>query len=245
MAVGISIPAAALEYTDNSGVMTVTLPDEYLILTEKNLSHNTDALKSWGHSVDSFKRLMNDKNIFLYAVDGKGDNQFQLKCWDSDVAATIGDLSSLGGDGLTDAMAAIGEGIAEGEGNLLESSVVSQSGQPFFRFTVNVGSFCYVQYLTVCGGKFYSMVYYNSTAELTDAQRQTAESVFTTVKVSGGSSTGLFNSNNIATVILLGVGILAAVCGIVWVIMTIVSDIRRRRSEPDEIVPDRIEMRRK
>ena len=97
----------------------------------------------------------------------------------------------------------------------------------------------------MCDSRFYALVYYNDTAELTPEQAALADEVFATVEVDSAYSSGLFSSSNVFTVILLGSVMLAAAAGIVWVIATFIQDIRRRRAEPDEYIPDHIEMRRK
>lgn len=238
-----AVPAAAVSISDSAEVMSAKLPDDYLVITSANLQKRAEILAHWGHSVDSFKRMMNEKNIFVYAMDKGSRNQFQLKSWVTDAATAIGDLAIVSEEALGQSMAAIAGEI--GEGALLDSRVVYADKQPFFKFTVDVGDFCYVQYLTVCDSRFYALVYYNDTAELTPEQAALADEVFATVEVDSAYSSGLFSSSNVFTVILLGSVMLAAAAGIVWVIATFIQDIRRRRAEPDEYIPDHIEMRRK
>lgn len=238
-----AVPASAVSVSDSYDVMSAELPDEYLVITPDNLQKRSEILEHWGHSVDSFKRMMNEKNIFVYAVDKGSSNQFQLKSWATDAATAIGDLAIVSDDALAQSMQAIAAEITEG--TLLESKVVYADKQPFFKFTVSVEDFCYVQYLTVCDSRFYALVYYNDSASLTVEQSALADEIFGTVQIDSAYSTGLFSSSNIFTMVLLGVVMLAAAAGIVWVIITFVQDIRRRRNEPDEYIPDHIEMRRK
>lgn len=238
-----AVPVSAATVGDAEAVMTAELPDDYLVITSANLNKKAEILALWGHSVDSFRRMMNEKNIFAYAIDKGSHNQFQLKSWTTDAATVIGDLSIVSEDALQQSMQAIAGEI--GEGTLLDSRVVYAEKQPFFRFTVSVEGFCYVQYLTVCDGRFYALVYYNDTAELTAQQAAVADGVFSTVQVESAYSSGLFSSSNIFTIILLGIVMVAAAVGIIWVVVSFVQDIIRRRNEPDEYIPDHIEMRRK
>ena len=72
-----------------------------------------------------------------------------------------------------------------------------------------------------------------------------ADKIFGTVQIDSAYSSGLFSSSNIFTMILLGIVMLAAAAGIVWVIASFAQDILRQRNEPDEYIPDHIKMRRK
>ena len=242
------VTAAAQPYTDSDSGVSVELPDEYTVLTSSNLSKYADFIESIGHSTESLRKAMNSGNIVMYAAVSDNTKQIHLKCWSSDFSVRTGDLSSLSEEGQNAALESMKKVIC-GDGNeILLSEKITHDGLTYLKLAVSVPAdapFCYIQYVTVSGGRFISLVYYNAHGWLTADEQRAADSVFSTVSVpkkSGGISS--FGIMTVTEIVLIALLILAGVALIIYIIRSFFIDYKNSREEP-EIIPDRIKMNRK
>jgi hypothetical protein len=245
-AAAFALPVSAVSVKMSDEGFSVEVPDEYTVLTASNLSKNKDFLTGLGHTSESFRRSMDEADIVMYAATADNRRQMQVKIWTSDFSELTGDLSQLSGEAAEQALASIGGDIG-GSGQLLDSQQIIRGEMRFFRFTVRVDGglpFCYIQYLTVLNGKFYSLVYYNAESSLTAEQQSEAEAAFNSFTVQKQRSVGIVDGNTLLQIVIGGIVIAAAAALAVYLIVSLYRDIKNRGSEPD-IIPERIKMKRK
>lgn len=239
--------AASSNYNDKANKFSVTLPGEYIILNQDNLSEddNAEFIKRIGYSVKTFGRKMNDSGIVMYAATDDNRRQVQVKKWQSDFSNEIGSLTTLSDDQKNTAMKTIGEQLVSNGDTLISAQTVKNGDNPFFKYTVQVGdSFCYVQYITVVDSGCVSMVYYNSEAQISDEQEKECETIFKTFSITAEKGGSIWGGYGLAVKILSAVLLAAAVVVIVFIIGTFVRDIRNGRNKQD-VIPDKIKMKRK
>ena len=127
-------------------------------------------------------------------------------------------------------------GPAGGEEGTLSGTAQAADGEAL--------GYCMREYITVSGGKFYALIYYNSSDELSAAELKEAGDVFASLKLKseGGSraSGGYILLMRIVAAVLIVVAAVIAV----FIISTFVRDIRLKKDSP-EVIPEHIKMHRK
>lgn len=245
-ALGFCVNAFAAE-NKKFGV-SVAFPEEYTVLTEDTLRENREFLEHIGHTTESFRKKMEEGGILFYAATQDNRRQLQLKTWTSDFSETAQDFTRLSEDALASARDTLLRQLDEPGQTIMNTAQITAGSLIYLRITAQVTGgdrdFCYIQYLTLANGRFYALVYYNDEPELSAAQQQEAESVFSTLSVQKKKSGGTFAGGTVAQSILIVAVIIVA--GVVAGMITVsfVREIRSRRMEPEQI-PDRIKMRRK
>lgn len=161
-----SVPPAALagDALRLDERLTVTLPAGYTALTADNLSENGELVSRLGYSVASFRDYMEDNGVLLVAL-GEGGAELRLSSVETEFSRDTTDLRGLDGDALRD----VAGRLTGGEGE-----TVSVGGWTYFRDTApGDGYFC-AQYITLCGGRLYTLGCYADTASLAESAAEAA-----------------------------------------------------------------------
>ncbi len=239
-----TVSASAKTVSQNG--IKVTFPSEYIVLTTENLSDNEDFVESIGHTRDSLKKAMSDGNILFYAANKANTKQIHIKSWTTDFSKRVNNLSELD-EKLRDAtLESIKKILVEDGNQILFSNTFTHDNCLYLKLAVHIDAeepFCYIQYVTVAGGKFYSMVYYNAHGYLSVTEQKDADKVLSTVKINtkGGPSIGALPIVETALIALL---IIASLAVMFFIIRSFILDFMGKRAEPEQI-PDRIKVKRK
>ena len=243
-----SFTVSAQTVKNKANAVSLEIPDGYTVLTEDNLRRNDEFLEKLGHTVDSFRKKMEEGGILIYAATSDNRRQIQLKTWTSDFSETAQDLTRLDDEALTQARETLLEQMNQPGQAITNVAQVTTKDLIFFRITALVSGgekdFCFRQYLTVANGRYYALVYYNDEAELSAAQQEEAESVFSTLSIEKKKSGGLIAGNTVVQIVLITAVLAAAVFLTVLIVLSFIRDIRNRRRELEPL-PEHIKMRRK
>lgn len=244
---------SAARYTDESKGFSLDIPDEYVVIDENSVKENAEFISKLGSSAENFKKAMQEGNIVLYAATEDNQNQLQVKIFDSDTAKKIGELSGLSEDNFLTAAEEIAK-LVVADGELLNAESIINNNTRFVHYTVRAAAglesdtdqigYCFDEYLTVVNGKFYALIYYNSSADFSDADASLSKSVFDSFYVeSAANSKGLTPFEWVLR-ILIPILIASAILLGAWIVYSFISDFRYKQNQPESI-PDHIKMRRK
>lgn len=231
-----SLSVSAAEVKDSENALSITIPDDYVVLKKDNAKEKVDFIESLGYSVDSFKAsLLPTKNnptetLFL-AVKQNKESQIALKTWATDFSKKVVDFSGLDDSSL---FKTAEELISTEKTN---KKIVLANGMKLVEVRSESkdsgGDFCSVQYLTVRSGRFYSLNF--TFPGKIDAQKvQSAWDTLVTMHIGNNQEAASWDFDSILTMVILGVGILVSLIVAVLIIISVVKDIKKRRADINE-----------
>ena len=253
LALGLIWPASALTDSEVAALFSFDPGEGYTLLTRDNLNRNREFIERLGYTVSTFRKAMEEGDVYLYAASADNDRQVQVKSWGvaDGIAQKIVDLAYLPEEERDLARDELGAQAAAG-GTLLAAETVERQGQVFFRYRVRSDvdlesdesaiGYCFDEYLTVANGRFCALLYYNASTTFSAADEAESKALFDAFTVAPTPEETDWRSA--ALRIFAAVLLLAAAVVAVFILSTFVRDIRLRRERPDSI-PDRIKMRRK
>ncbi|MEE1186456.1 MAG: hypothetical protein UHN02_03650 [Acutalibacteraceae bacterium] len=226
---------------------SISFPENYIVIDENNLSSNEEFITSIdNHSVESFKRTMQESNMLVFAAPEDNSQQVQLYKWSDTVSTTVHSLNLLN-DELFDTTAASIKQIITSNKNagITLSEKIKKQDVTFIKYVVyyedknsDYGS---VQYWTVSEDNFYSLNFYNKDGKITDSQNAVAEEIFSSLKIN------VKKSVNFTYYLLRFAGALLIIGGLIaliFIVRSIYFDIKQSKNA-DEKIPDKIKMNRK
>lgn len=229
------INAFAAELSLNNGSVSVTLPEEYITVTQDNVSEHAYHAALLGYNAKSLKSHMQDNGILLLALTGNNTRQIQLRVsegGEDSYAAKIGDLSLLTDEALVSSATEL---VAQLSGtNVEECSIVeNQNGIKAILISSTGENAVTYQYITVRNGDIYSLVGHD--AKDSDGSFLTA--VFDSLSVKK-ESTGFSVTDG--SLILTAAIILLLICGglflIIRLIISFVHDFRNRENDVSDYI---------
>lgn len=249
VAVAVIFPfsAAAKSVSSSEHGVEIDFPDDYIVLTTGNLSKNGEFVESIGHSKESLRKAMNNGNIIFYAANQNNTKQLHVKSWTTDFSERIGELSGLGDESREATLQSIKNILVSDGHQVLFSNIFSHDNCLYLKLAVFVDGdnpFCYIQYITVTGGSFYSLVYYNAHGYLTVTEQKEADAVLSKMRIIAKSDGGGIGAVTVIEIVLILALIVAALVVMFLIIRSFIMDILGKRVEP-EVIPDRIKIKRK
>ncbi|MCI8361309.1 MAG: hypothetical protein HFE86_08255 [Clostridiales bacterium] len=223
------------------------LDDAYTVLTADNLKKEKEFLEKLGHSPQSFKTYMAERDMLMVAASADNTKQVQVKALSTSFSEKVEDLSNLDSDSFEQAANAL---LLQNAGDqLLSWSKVTRGDLTFLQSTFQVtdkqAAFCYIQYTTIRDGKYYALVYYNFGGEITESQAQEAAAIFQTLRLPEKKrGSVLAGGNLILLMVIVGVLIAAALTVITLLVVSFVKDVQARRREEEQTVHIRIKRRK-
>lgn len=227
--------------------ITLELSDEYTVLTTDTLRQEEDLLERLGHSRDSFKRYMEERNMLMVAVTDDNTRQVQVKSYTSDFSEGLGDLSLLDDASLEQAANSL---LLEEAGEGLQSwGTVTMGDLTFLKATCKVtgnsADFGYIQYVTVRDGSYYALVYYNFGGDITETQAAEADQIFTSWTLPEKKDGNLLAGGNfILQMVIVGALIAAALVIAILLIVSFFKDAKAKKREEEQTVHIRIKRRK-
>ncbi len=213
---------------------TIKYPKGFTVITTDTAYDNEEFIEALGYSVESFSNHLEQNGIISFAANKDNSSQFTLSQRTTDLSTQIYDISEATDKELKSiAKALIKEGF---------SGTWRIDGRTFLEVTTKVqngkNSYCSVQYITIVGGKYYSLNYYGAKPTLTDADKSVIEKTITNLKIKDeGGIAGSLVSADTGRIFYIILVALVGLTGIVFVILLSASLIRdyikKRRSEED------------
>lgn len=230
---------------DSTHALSVTLPENYLLLNSDTAEDNVELIESLGYSVSSFKNYLKPtengelQNLFL-GVEPSSKSQISVKTWSTDFSKKIGNLALLDDTSLAQTT----KELVTTKGASYKT--VSANGMRLIEVRFNSkdsgGEFCSVQYVTVCNGNFYSLNFTFGGA-LNNQKTDLAWNTLSSFKIKTDIDGSVWDTGSIFIIVLLSIAIAGAIVLSVIIIISIIKDIQKRRADPVE-TDDFIERRR-
>ncbi len=220
-----------------------SLPDEFVVLTEDNISDNTDAIKSLGFTEDTFKNYINANNIVLFASLPDKSCQLTVNVNKTEFTENTENLEYLDDEYIARILPKlIGERVAFNEIKVINDSKfirIQKSGID------KAGEFSFLQYITVKNKQLYTVTISFSDNVITSTNIDYAENLMKKFVVSSQKEKiTIQNVQNVTVyiVLILIIIFLCAVC--IYFIATIVNDILKSRNTSDVAPYVKIKRRR-
>ena len=155
--------AATLKDVD----ISLSLGEEYFVITENSVKENAEIIENLGYSKSSFKELFTKGSLVAFILHADTKTQIQIRVNETEFAKELSDLYLLEGDNLWS--------VAQKLSASAEKTVTL--GDTVFVKSVNqikdeAGQYNVSQYITVKNGRLYTFSFY-SPAPNADFERQT------------------------------------------------------------------------
>lgn len=229
----LCLPVAAATVAGDG--LSVSVPDDYLIITQDNVKDNAEAAKVLGFTDKTLKTHMKDNGILFLGLIGNNTRQIQfreLQGASDSYATKIDDLSLLSNESIRNSADLIMQGLSIPVGSRFEI-VANTSGLKAIKITIPDEETVSVQYVTVRNGIIYSLVGYDSPAADMSYLADMFESLNIKRKSNGFTVSG---ATQIITTIIVVLLIAVAVVVIVRLIISFVIDYRNRDNDVREFV---------
>ncbi len=216
----VSVSAVSLDkYNFN-----ISLGEDYAVLTEDNLENNSELIEALGHSETSIKQYFKDNSLILFAVGGA--RQLQVTCRETEFSKRLGDISLLDDEEVLDLVTNLVK--VQAASNL---SLINLNGMKMYEVVSTAkdsgGNFANIQYITVRGGKLYTVSFFESADEITEDFRSFARSTIETLSIVGGDKATFSGAENITEMIIVGVLLVLAAAVAITLIISFVRDFIR------------------
>lgn len=215
---------------------------EYAVLTKDTLKSKTELVESLGYTTESITKYFKDNNLLLFAANADNSRQVQIKSTETEFTRQLGDLDTLDNEQIIEIAkkilpSSVNENyivIKSGDMYLLEFTLLSSDGQ---------GKFCNRQYVTIRGGKLYSVSFFENGEQLSDDFSAQADSMLQSLNIEGGGITAN-DAGDITIAVIVWVLIAVAAAVAVWMIVSLVRDAARKNEGEERIVINRRKYRK-
>lgn len=221
---------------DGAHSLSLNLPENYVLLNNDTAEDNAELIESLGYSLSSFKNYLKPtqngeiQTLFL-GVEPSTKAQITAKSWSTDFSKKIGNLALLDDEALSktakELITTKGASYKAVSANGMKLIEVRSNGKD------SGGDFCSVQYITICNSNFYSLNF--TFAGKVDNQKvELAWNTLATWQIKTDINSGAWDVSSIFIVILIGLAILAAAVVAGIIIYSIVKDLKKSRTDPNE-----------
>lgn len=208
-----------------------------VITTADDVSDNEEFVEAMGYSTDSFWNHLKQKNVVSFAANKDNSSQFALIERETDLSKQLYDISETTDKEVKNiATALVKSGF---------SGIWRVGGRTFLEVTTSVeeggNSFCSVQYITIVGGKYYSLNYYGSQKTLTENDKKLISKTIESIEIKDDDGVfGTLTSADTGRILYMILVALVIVVGAVFIVLLISSIMRdylkkRRSGESDSI----------
>ena len=225
---------AASKAENSQHELTLTLPEEYVLLSSETAEENEELLESLGYSESAFKNYLkqvNNTHILFLGVNPDNMAQVMVKASSTEFSKKVVDFSLLTAEALQKTAKDLVQvkdasyKMAEVNGiKLIEvRSTDKDSG----------GEFCSIQYLTVRNGVLYT-VGYTFNGAVNDAKVNTAWGSVQTLNIKDTTSSSAFDLGTIMLIFLLSAVIIAGAVVVGLIVYTLVRDFKNKKANPGD-----------
>lgn len=201
--------------------LSLSLDEEYYMLTKENASKNKDIIEEFGYTVTSFKTYMEQNNILIMGIDTKEKIQLTLKAWETAFSKDIVELSVLNETAISD----IAKKLVTINGSSWRTVKINNMQMIEVRFAGSdeKGSFYSVQYITIRNGKIYSLGL-NFSGEESDEKTSLAWDTVKGLWIKDVATASPWSASTIFEFVIIWIIILAAAIAVVLIIISFVKD---------------------
>lgn len=202
----------------------ISLGNDYSVLTEDNLSRQTEFIESLGHSKASVEQYFKENSLILFAATET--RQAQVTCTETEFSKRLGDLALLEDK---EALNMVNRFVkVQTVANL---NLVSTNGMKFYEvISLNSdkgGSYSSVQYITIKGGKLYSISFFENASQVTDDFKNHAFNAIKTVSIGAAQNSALSGAGNIAEMVIVGIMLLLALALAIALLLSLTRDFMK------------------
>ena len=208
----------------------ISVPSGYKYVTQSTIDENLQLINEINFSRDDFEKYLFDNKIILFAYNGDNKNEIIVK-QEKDVWESTFDIDLLSEESL--------EKIAPKLTADLEYEKMTLGDYVFLRTSVSGndkgGAFNVVRYVTIQNGDLISVEFMFS-GDFSATNTKFSESVMGTFYTPKGTSSAKNSkdiANDVAIKCLIIFAIIAGVGVAIYIIITIVIDIRKKRNTSD------------
>ena len=224
LAVFMAIPASAVSLDEYK--FNMEIDEGYQILTEDNIQKSDELVSSLGHNIDSMKQYFKQNSLILFAISEDGKRQIQVTCIETELSKQLNDISLMD-EG--DALGFVGKFIKAD--NISSVSLVTIGDMKLYEAAStdkdSGGNFATVQYVTIRGGKLYTIGFFESAASISAEFKDFAQKTINTLSIKGSQSGDFSGTENIAEMIIVGLLILLAAVVLIITVVSLIRDFAR------------------
>lgn len=220
--ISVSVSAIKLE---NYGI-EIDIPSSYTVLTAENTKENADLLKKLNFNENSFKNYLAENKIVLLAVDDLG-SEIVVKSYETDFTKSVVNFGLL----EEAALDKVGKELLDNNFTTVEKNDFVFLRQEFSG-TDKGGKFSGVQFVTVSGGSMYTI---SLTVEgtISTQQKNQADKLIKDFSVESHEKFSLDKFDNIITMVIISIGIIAFIAIAIYVVVLVVISIKEGRNTSD------------
>ncbi|MBQ8550540.1 MAG: hypothetical protein IKL44_04550 [Clostridia bacterium] len=215
--------------------LKITLPEDYSVLTEEGISQETDLIEQLGHSVTSMRQYFKDNSLILFALSPDSTRQVQITCRETEFSKRLTDLALLDDDEVLNLVNHFVK-----VKTAADLTLVIQNDMKMYEVVStdkdSGGSFTTVQYITVRGGKLYTVSFFESSATPTADFKEFANQTASTLIISSKSKVTLSGTKNVTEMIIVGVLFVLAAILAITVIISLTRDLIHRDENGKPII---------
>ncbi len=233
-----------VEYSNHN--LSLSIPEEYVVLDENTAEDNSDLIESMGYTVSSFNTFLKPNSKSEYAtiflgVEKKSNSQILVRTDQTEFSKKIGDFSYLDDD----AVEKTAKELIKIEKATYKTATSNEMKFIEIRFTDkdSGGRFSSIQYMTVRNGRIYTLVF-NFEGKLTDSQVDLAWETLKTLEIEDVITKSPWDFETILFMVLLCAAIIVAVIVLGILIFTIIRDFKNKKSDFED-TPEYIRRRDK
>ena len=228
-----SVPAAAKQ-VDN---FSIDINEEqFAVLARGEISQKKELVESLGYTTKSLTKYFTDNDLILFATNSDKSRQVQVKCAETEFTRQLSSLATLENQKLLD----IADKILPQEalGNYL---LINKGDVILYQFTVcssdSGGKFCNRQYITISGGKLYSIGFFESGEQLSAEFASEIDAMMNSLKIKRDEKLTARTAEDITVMVIIWalIAIAAAIAG--WMLYSLVREtIDKNKGEPTEVI---------
>lgn len=209
------------------------IPENFSLLTEDTLNKNQEYVESLGHTATSVKKYFTDNNLILFASSNDNSMQIQVKCTETEFSKQLNELSLLSEDGARD----IAEKLLPAE-QANNYTLLLLDDMLFFEVAGTQkdsgGDFCSLQYITIRGGKLYSIGFFENGKEFSSDFKKTINESLDSLIIKRKTELTADKAENTAEVIIVWVLIIAAAALCVGLVVSVLYEFTGTKTEKNK-----------
>ncbi len=232
--------ALCLMFASNVGALSIDaydfnmdIPENFSLLTEDTLNKNQEYVESLGHTATSVKKYFADNNLILFASSNDNSMQIQVKCTETEFSKQLNELSLLSEDGARD----IAEKLLPAE-QANNYTLLLLDDMLFFEVAGTQkdsgGDFCSLQYITIRGGKLYSIGFFENGKEFSSDFKKTINESLDSLIIKRKTELTADKAENTAEVIIVWVLIIAAAALCVGLVVSVLYEFTGTKTEKNK-----------
>lgn len=220
-----------------------SLPDEFVVITDENISANTEVIKSLGFTQDSYKNYIQKNNIILFASLYDKTCQITVNVNKTDFTEKTETFEYLDNEYILEILPKL---VGD---NTTTAEIKEINGSKFISLqkvrSDKAGQFCSLQFITVKNQQLYTINFAFSQSMLNSENLEYAENILKNLNISTQKSNVTIQKVQNVTVYIVLILIIVILCAIcIYCLFSIINDIINNRNTSDVAPYVKIKRRR-